>query len=126
MFLPCESPGKIVRFTVYFFILQLITVACSAKAESVIPQKLGIYVGSFIFGAWHVVLHGQTLTCTQEQYGREDQNGLPVTPSLEQWRGFRQAMDKLAVWRWQRVYPILLTLPTARSGKSTLFMPTKP
>lgn len=93
------------RLGFYLFILQLITVTCAAEGESVIPQKLEVYVGSSIFGAWHVVLHGQTLTCRKEQSGREDQNSLPVTPTVEQWRDFRQAMDKLAVWRWQRDYP---------------------
>jgi len=93
------------RFSFCFAMSQLMAFTCAAGDESVVPQRLDIYVGSAIFGAWHVVLHGRSLTCTQEQSGREDQNSLPVTPSVEQWRAFRQALDKLRVWKWQPDYP---------------------
>jgi hypothetical protein len=85
--------------------LQLITAACAAEGESAVPQKLDIHIGNSIFGAWHVVLRGRSLTCTQERAGRADQNALPVTPTDEQWRAFRNALDGLAVFQWQPDYP---------------------
>jgi hypothetical protein len=77
----------------------------ASESDSAVPRTLDIYVGSSLFGAWHVVLHGRSLTCTQEQSGRETQNGLPVTPTEKQWRAFRRALDDLPVWKWQSDYP---------------------
>ena len=93
------------RLSCCFMTLELVALACAAQGEPVVPQKLDIYVGSSIFGAWHVVLHGRSLTCTQEQAGRANDNGLPITPTDEQWRAFHDALQRLAVSQWQSDYP---------------------
>jgi hypothetical protein len=76
-----------------------------AADRPVIPQKLDVYVGNAVLGACHVRLHERSLTCAQERNGVPDENGLPATPNVEQWRVFRAALDRLHIAQWQPHYP---------------------
>jgi hypothetical protein len=93
-------------FIVCFFLLYSLaaTRLTADELDHTVPTKLDVYVGSSVFGAWHVELHGHSLTCI-EQSGREAQNSLPVTPTKEQWRAFRRALDDLPIWKWKSDYP---------------------
>jgi hypothetical protein len=83
----------------------LLALPCSAADAPLIPQKLDIYVGNAVLGAWHARLHGRSLTCTRERNGAPDENGLPATPSEQEWRAFRDALEHLNVGQWQHHYP---------------------
>jgi hypothetical protein len=87
------------------FAAAVVTVRCSAADAPVIPQKLDIYIGNAVLGAWHVRLHERSLMCTLEANGKLDRSGPSVTPSDEQWRAFRATLDRLHIARWQHDYP---------------------
>ncbi|HEV2803709.1 MAG TPA: hypothetical protein VGW57_02145 [Chthoniobacterales bacterium] len=91
-------------FSLTFVITALLAAHATAAGDSVIPQKLEIYIGNAVLGAWHVRLHERSLTCTREQNGTPDQNGLPVTPTQKQWQAFRDALAQLRVAQWQQDY----------------------
>jgi hypothetical protein len=87
-----------------FLITAVPAAHATAAEDSVIPLKLEIYIGNAVLGAWHVRLHERSLTCTREQNGMPDENGLPVTPTQKQWQAFRDVLAQLRVAQWQQDY----------------------
>jgi hypothetical protein len=83
----------------------MVTLRCSAADAPVTPQKLDIYIGNAVLGAWHVRLHERSLMCSLEANGMADRSGSSVTPSEEQWRAFRATLDRLHIAQWQHDYP---------------------
>ena len=77
----------------------------SGASGVVVPDKLDVYIGNAVLGAWHVRQQERSLTCTFEQNGAPDQNGLPITPSQQEWQAFRDAIEQAGVFRWQPDYP---------------------
>jgi hypothetical protein len=87
--------------------LQLLAAACvppAGAAPSVVPSKFSMALNGFMRAAQGVLLQEGVLIYTQySRNGAKDQK--KITPSPEQWRQFRQALDEINVWRWQAKYP---------------------
>jgi len=87
--------------------LQLLTAASmtlAAPAPSVMPSKFSIGFNGLMGSGQGVVLQEGVLVYTQ--YGRNGSKDVKkITPSPEQWRQFRQALDEINIWRWQAKYP---------------------
>ena len=67
------------------------------------PQKLSARIGGMLGATFRVELSGRTLEYSVTRR-RETSAPVKVTPTAEQWREFRKALDEVIVWRWKSDY----------------------
>ncbi len=70
-----------------------------------IPKHFSASIGGFLGPSYQLELHGDTLTYTASKSGQRDPQRATITPTPEQWRDFREALDALKVWQWRASYP---------------------
>jgi hypothetical protein len=87
-------------------LLQFLGSACVspvAAGPGAVPTKFSMALNGFMGSADGVVLQNGVPIYTQyARNGTKQQKD--ITPSPEQWRQFRQALDTINVWRWQPRY----------------------
>jgi len=78
---------------------------------ALLPKHLRASIGGYFGPSYSVELTDQTLFCMAlSERWRSAPAELPgpawlVEPTVEQWRAFRRALDKINVWQWQADYP---------------------
>jgi hypothetical protein len=79
----------------------------AASVPAGLPSKLQLRIGGFGGPSHLVSLEGGSLTYrTVPPHPDAPETVKLVTPSVEQWREFRNSLDKLGVWQWRREYMI--------------------
>ena len=68
------------------------------------PTAFSIRIARFYSHTYIVTLKGGTLSYLREQEIDQGPAAATVTPTAEQWRAFRQALDKINIWQWQAAY----------------------
>src|SRR5215211_7168200 len=76
-------------------------VAAAASAE--LPAKLEARIDNFERDRYTVELRDGNLSYRHTS-GGEVVDEAEITPTAEQWRAFRKALDGIDVWAWQRSY----------------------
>ena len=91
--------------------LWLILVLCAAFATRVLadepvpkPATFKASIGGFFGSTYRVELQDGTLRYTKTQPGGQKPKTETVTPTPEQWRAFREALDEVKVWKWKKDY----------------------
>lgn len=86
-------------------LLLALSTALSAPEPSAIPQHFRASLGGFMGESYQVQLQDGALIYTVFARGRSSEKRTTINPTPEQWREFRQALDKLKVWHWRDSYP---------------------
>jgi hypothetical protein len=94
-----------VRFTLAALFLLLATSARPAGDGSAVPRRFVARIGGFLGSSYSVELKDGTLIYTASGRGKTSVQRATITPTVVQWREFRQALDELKVWQWQNDYP---------------------
>jgi hypothetical protein len=76
-----------------------------AAEPSPIPKRLSAYVGGFMGASYSVELRDGALVYTMSGLGHSSPKHKTVIPTAAQWRGFRQTLDEMNLWRWRKEYP---------------------
>jgi hypothetical protein len=69
----------------------------------VIPEKFRAYIGGYLGGSHTVELRDGSLHYSAEFAGTKIEQ-VKITPTEEQWRAFRSAVNKAKVWQWRADY----------------------
>ena len=83
--------------------LVLLTGVIDASEPTAIPQTFSVRIGGMLGSTFRVELSGKTLDYSVTRR-RETSAPVKVTPTTEQWREFRKALDEANVWRWKSDY----------------------
>lgn len=67
-----------------------------------IPRKFEFNIGGNTGASYEVELKNQTIEYTWYSSGRERSGTERVTPDMDQWRSFREKLDDLGFWSWNR------------------------
>jgi hypothetical protein len=86
------------------FLLATVTTISGADLPP-IPKHFSASIGGFMGSSYQLELHGNTLTYTTIGGAHRDPRRVPITPTVLQWREFREALDALKVWQWRADYP---------------------
>ena len=79
--------------------------ARTAEPAAAVPEHCVARIGGFMGSSYSVELHGDTLTYTATEADRRTTRRYEVKPTAAQWREFRQTLDDLGAWHWQKDYP---------------------
>jgi hypothetical protein len=87
-----------------FFLLMAMPMTSGADLPP-IPKHFTASIGGFLGSSYQLELQGDTLTYTTSGAGHSNSSRVTVTPTVAQWRDFREALDALKVWQWRADYP---------------------
>jgi hypothetical protein len=68
-----------------------------------IPSQFRARIGGYMGAIYRVELRGNSLRYTYWLTGVKHQP-ITITPTAEQWREFRAALEQAKVWRWKATY----------------------
>ncbi len=74
------------------------------KQKNLIPMRLTATIGGFLGNTYRVEMLNGVMTYTAFGPGRQNLKKTTVTPTALQWKEFREALDRLQVWKWQSHY----------------------
>lgn len=69
------------------------------------PNRLLISTGRFMGASFSVELRGARVQYRVADPGYGEPDGELLTPTDEQWRAFRRALESIGVWQWRDTYP---------------------
>lgn len=85
--------------------LRAVALCSSFAAETnAAPQSLRTSIGGFLGTSYSVELRDGSLYYSAADGARKTQP-IRITPSAQQWREFRRALDGLGIWQWRTNYP---------------------
>jgi hypothetical protein len=87
-------------------LLELVSASASQPGSGAgeIPTRFRMAINGFMGAAHGVLLQDGVLVYTQYGLNGTKQQKT-ITPSPDQWRQFRQALDAIKVWQWRANYP---------------------
>ncbi len=91
-------------FGILVVLLSAITTVFSADEPSPIPKQFSVVIGGFFGASYELELHDGKLTYAVFESGRRNPKRSTLTPSIAQWREFRQSLDGLKIWQWRADY----------------------
>ena len=94
---------KLFRFPV--ILLLFATPVIGIDDHSHVPTRFIARIGGFLGASYSVELRDGAVLYTSSERGLRNQQHATLTPTVAQWREFRQALDELKVWQWRTDYP---------------------
>ena len=89
--------------TLISIMLLAMTALPLASAERTnIPLQLSAFIGGFFGASYTIELKDGILHYSVREHGKE--TNTTITPTAEQWISFRQALNELNIWNWQKHY----------------------
>jgi hypothetical protein len=73
--------------------------------QSQVPTRFTARIGGFLGASYSVELRDGAVLYTSSERGKRNQKQETLTPTVAQWREFRQTLDDLKVWQWRADYP---------------------
>lgn len=67
-----------------------------------IPSKFQFNIGGYMGASYEVELKDQRIEYTWYGSGRKRRGSEQVAPNVDQWRAFREKLDELGFWNWDR------------------------
>ncbi len=102
-----NRPSKIVAVLSGSLTLLLLgpSVGVAAPNPSAVPQRFSVFIGGFMGESFQLQLKDGALIYTVLSRAQSSEKRSLIRPTLEQWREFRQTLDRLRVWKWRPDYP---------------------
>ncbi len=75
-----------------------------AAGTNTIPQRFRSSIGGFLGATYNVEFRDGLLYYLAAE-GLKKNQPVKITPSVQQWREFRRALDDLNIWQWRTNYP---------------------
>src|SRR5437667_1580778 len=94
--------GKLALLSFYTHLA--IAAPAFAGQTNAVPEKFTASIGGFLGATYGVELQDGNLLYSAA-YAPRKTTSIKITPTAQQWREFRRALDEISIWQWQTNYP---------------------